>query len=138
MKITLLLPVLFISVLSYGPVNRIYSDRNEILASDLAFQSIADITATNFPANATKAGLKEVEMGTLAQQKAKNSCVKNFAAMMVADHAKSNNEIKQMAAAKSIGIVSTVTTPDLPMKDYTSNGFDIEYMVMMIKIMAGQ
>lgn len=56
----------------------------------------------NFWAKAAAAGMAEVEMGKLAAQKATNPEVKKFAQMMVADHTKSNDEVKMTASKKSV------------------------------------
>src|SRR5262245_38887501 len=51
---------------------------------------------------AANGGMTEVELGKLAQQKATSERVKGFGAMMVSDHGKAGDKLKQMAAAKSI------------------------------------
>lgn len=63
--------------------------------------------------NAAEAGLAEVEGGKLAQQKASTSEVKDFAARMVTDHGKVNEELKALAESKG----ATVSTePSLMQK----------------------
>jgi len=48
------------------------------------------------------AGMTEVELSKVAQTKATNPRLKSFADMMVTDHTKANDQLKQMAAAKNI------------------------------------
>ena len=57
-----------------------------------------------FVERAARGGMAEVEMGQLAQQKASSDQVKVFAARMVRDHSKSNEELKQLAQAKGIAV----------------------------------
>lgn len=62
---------------------------------------VAEIDA-EFAVNAANGGMAEVALGDLAQQKASNAEVKSFAATMVKDHSKANEELKALAAAKNI------------------------------------
>src|SRR5688500_6260567 len=50
------------------------------------------------------AGLAEVQMSSLAVQKASNAGVKAFAQRMVTDHSKGNTELREFATAKGIGL----------------------------------
>jgi putative membrane protein len=50
-----------------------------------------------FVAKATAAGMAEVELGKLAEQRAQNDKVKRFAMKMVADHDKANKELIGLA-----------------------------------------
>jgi len=55
-----------------------------------------------FAVDAANGGMAEVELGKLAQEKAANSKVKDFGAMMVTDHSKANDEMKALAKSKGI------------------------------------
>jgi putative membrane protein len=57
-----------------------------------------------FVERAAGAGMAEVELGQLAQQKASSQQIKVFAARMVQDHSKANEELKQLAQAKGMTV----------------------------------
>lgn len=65
-----------------------------------------------FATDAANGGLAEVALGKLAQTKATNPQVKNFADMMVTDHSKVNDELAAIAKAKNI------TLPAAPDADH--------------------
>jgi len=65
-----------------------------------------------FATDAANGGLAEVALGKLAQTKATNPQVKNFADMMVTDHSKANDELAAIAKAKNI------TLPAAPDADH--------------------
>ncbi|HVF31294.1 MAG TPA: DUF4142 domain-containing protein [Pyrinomonadaceae bacterium] len=58
----------------------------------------------DFWTSAASGGMAEVELGRLASTKAQNPEVKRFAEMMVADHSKSNDELKALATRKNINL----------------------------------
>jgi len=92
--------------------------------------------AAEFAVKAADSGLAEVSAGEIAQQKAQNQSVKDFAAKMIQDHTKANEELKSIAASKNI------TLPTAPGEDHqeriadlnshTGADFDKEYMAMMV------
>jgi putative membrane protein len=57
-----------------------------------------------FLANAAATGLAEVEAGRLALQKADNPKVKDFARHVIREYTRLNEELRQIAAEKGIGI----------------------------------
>jgi putative membrane protein len=57
-----------------------------------------------FITNAYQAGLAEIKMGELAQGKTANADVKTFAAQMVTDHTKANEELKGLADSKKVEV----------------------------------
>lgn len=57
---------------------------------------------------AAAGGMAEVEEGKLAQQKATNSAVKDFARKMVDDHSKANAKLTSIAQAKNIKLPSSI------------------------------
>jgi len=56
--------------------------------------------AENFATHAMMANKAEIKLGELARQRAQNAEVKQFAQMMVADHAKGLNELKKAVNGK--------------------------------------
>lgn len=57
-----------------------------------------------FVEKAVHGGAEEVELGTLAQQRAASEPVKQFAARMVQDHGKANEELRQLATARGLQV----------------------------------
>ena len=56
----------------------------------------------HFATKAAEAGMAEVDLGKLAEQKAQNADVRNFGARMVEDHSKANDRLKQIVATKDM------------------------------------
>ena len=73
-------------------------------------QSVPGMPAPNQPNQndrlfvyeATIGGVAEVEFGQLAEQKGRSQAVKDFGRQMVADHAKANQQLTQLAQAGNI------------------------------------
>ena len=90
-----------------------------------------------FIEKAAKGGMSEVELGQFAQQHASSDQVKQFAAKMVKDHSKANEELRSLAQAKG------VTMPAAPKRGedhemgklakLQGDAFDREYMDHMVK-----
>lgn len=60
----------------------------------------------SFIADAAKGGMMEVEAGQIAQSKATDPAVKDFANTLVQDHTKANDELKQIAQSKGVQLPS--------------------------------
>jgi putative membrane protein len=90
-----------------------------------------------FYKEAAEGGMAEVELGTLAQQKASNASVKDFAAMMVSDHSAANERLKSIAQGKNIqlpsepGMKQKATKAKL--QALSGEAFDKAYVRYMIK-----
>lgn len=67
--------------------------------SSLSFAADGDLSKTDqtFIMKASGAGMYEVEISKVAIEKANDPAVKEFAQMMVVDHTKANDELKQFA-----------------------------------------
>jgi putative membrane protein len=89
-----------------------------------------------FAVAAANGGMAEVELGTLAQQKAANAKVKDFGAMMVTDHSKANDEMKALAKSKGITLPDSLDTKEQKVKtDLSAKSgadFDKAYVSNMI------
>ena len=91
---------------------------------------------TKFSVEAASGGLMEVQAGELAEKKAQNAKVKEYAAMLVKDHSKTNDELKALATSKNI------TLPSAPGEEHQKNidklaeksgkEFDKDYIEHMI------
>lgn len=97
---------------------------------------MVDEKAKDFAADAATAGMLEVELGNLAQQKATSKSVRNFGKMMVDDHTKTNDNLKTIATQKNIDLPPAIT--DEQRKDIdklskkTGADFDKAYIDMMV------
>jgi len=83
------------------------------LAATLAAQSPAAQTPPTDPDhrfvfNTYMSGLAEVRLGELAQQKASSAEVKQFGERLMTDHKKANEELKTIAATKTITLPTMV------------------------------
>ena len=103
---------------------------------DTATSSTAlDNKTSDFSKEAANGGLLEVELGQLAQQKAVTQRVKDFGSMMVRDHSKANEDLKNAVSGK-IALSSTI--PDQyqkhinELRDEKGLEFDKEYIKMMV------
>jgi putative membrane protein len=89
-----------------------------------------------FTINVASSGLKEIELGKLAQQKAQNKRVKNFGGLMAKDITKTLNKLKIIAENKHI----TLPTAPLPvdrktidsLNQLSGKDFDNAYVNTMI------
>jgi len=90
-----------------------------------------------FMKDAAAGGMAEVQMGQLAEQHAASDGVKQFGKRMAADHAKANDELKQLASQKGVQLPSALDRGHQRLYDRLSklNGadFDREYMKEMVK-----
>jgi putative membrane protein len=90
----------------------------------------------NWVEDRLEGGMREVKLGELASQKAQNADVKAFGRMMVQDHTKSGEELKQIASKHNI---TAPAQPDDDTRDATERfsklqgaEFDREYMNRMV------
>ncbi|NOW96436.1 DUF4142 domain-containing protein [Mucilaginibacter sp. SG564] len=99
--------------------------------------SAVDKDDAKFAVAAANGGMAEVELGTLAQQKAANQKVKDFGGMMVSDHSKANEEMKALAKSKGIILPTTIGSDEQKVKDNLSSksgaDFDKAYVDNMIE-----
>ena len=96
----------------------------------------ADEGDAKFAVDAANGGMAEVALGKLAEGKAVNAKVKEFAAMMVADHTKANDELMALAQSKNITLPQAVSTEKQAVMDEltkkSGNDFDKAYVDQMV------
>lgn len=89
-----------------------------------------------FVTKAGMGGLAEVQMGTLALQKASNADVKAFGQRMVTDHSKVNAELAEFATAKGLALATELGGDHKAAFDHLSTlsgaEFDKAYMQHMV------
>jgi putative membrane protein len=90
-----------------------------------------------FITKAAQGGMAEVELGQLALKQASSDDVKQFAQKMVDDHSKANDELKGLAASKSVTLPTDTGKENKAMMDKLAKlsgaDFDREYMKHMVK-----
>lgn len=94
-----------------------------------------DNNTRDFVMEASSGGMKEVQLGELAQQKAISQRVKDFGAMMVRDHTKANEGLKMAVNGKLTIPVAISDKHQRHIKDLneeTGTDFDKDYIKMMI------
>ncbi len=89
-----------------------------------------------FIQKAAQGGMMEVKLGELASQKAASAQVKEFGAMMVKDHGKANQELKDLAGKKGVTLPAELDSKHQGMVDKFSKlsgeAFDKEYVSDMV------
>ena len=102
---------------------------------DYTSESHVDSDAAAFMKMAALGGMMEVALGKVAQKSA-NPQVKAFAAMMVADHTKANNELKALADKSEILLPAEYDAAQNEhmneMKKLSGSEFDKHYIAMMV------
>lgn len=93
--------------------------------------------ARHFAQQAGMAGLTEVTLGRLAQERAQSPEVKAFADMMVRDHSKSGAELKQIVSRYNVDLPAALDREHQQAFDrlaaLTGAEFDREYMQAMVE-----
>jgi len=89
-----------------------------------------------FAREAAMGGMAEVELGTLAKDKASSADVKQFGERMAADHGKANDELKQWAQQKKVTLPAAVDAKHNATRDrlakLSGEAFDKAYMQHMV------
>lgn len=98
--------------------------------------AMVDAKSSEFAMKAAKGGMMEVELGRWAQDHAVNQSVKDFGAMMVADHSKANDDLKAIASSKNIVLPGMVDGEEKMHMDNMmakkGKDFDKAYIDMMV------
>lgn len=86
-----------------------------------------DSDDSKFAVDAANGGMAEVELAKLAETKATNPKVKEFAAMMIKDHTKANTELMDLAKTKNITLPATVGADEQKVMDDLSKKSGAEF-----------
>lgn len=91
----------------------------------------------DFARLAAQANRGEIEIGTLAQQKASNDAVKEFGKRMVEDHTNAGHELRNWSAQTNFMLPTGITADDSSTKSSLSSEsgtqFDRKYMQSQLK-----
>lgn len=90
----------------------------------------------DFVKKAASSSLMEIELGKMASERAQNQGVKDFGAMMVKDHTKATEELKEAAKSGGAQVPEKMTEEHqkhvAKFKDLKGEQFDREYMALMV------
>jgi putative membrane protein len=108
-----------------------------VCAMPLAVFGAAATPDSSFYKNAAEAGLAEVDAGNLATQKANDSKVKDFGAMMVKDHSAANEKLAALATTKNITLPTSASVGEMAtqakLKVLSGDTFDKAYIKAQIR-----
>lgn len=89
-----------------------------------------------FVKKAGEANMAEVQLGRVASERASNPDVKNFGQMMVRDHSKANDELKQAVSAHNVPLPTELDDKHRDklekLRQLQGADFDREYMRTMV------
>jgi putative membrane protein len=106
--------------------------RNDTLLNDRKEKKDAQ-----FLVDAAEISIEEIQLGQLAQTKSTDPEVKKVGQMMIADHTKSLNELKELASKKGITIPTTLTEDGQDeynkLSDKKESDFNEDYCDKMVK-----
>jgi len=98
---------------------------------------VTDEKSSEFLKKVTNAGMAEIQLAKLAQQKATIDAVKNFAAMLERDHTAVNQQVKTLADQRNVALPAAISDDKqkmyTDMEKMTGKAFDKDYISMMIK-----
>jgi putative membrane protein len=136
MKRIAILPVAFAAMLSFA----CNTNRDTAEEESSTVGTSGDTVSAgdrDFVENLLHAGMAEVELGKLAMERAANADVKQFGSMMVQDHSKSGEALKQIASQHAIPAPSQLDEENLDARNKLSRlqgaDFDREYMNLMVQ-----
>lgn len=93
--------------------------------------------AQTFVNDLATGNMSEIELGKLAQDKASSPDIKAFGEMLVRDHSKALDALKQAAATENLQVPAVVTEKKRELRDRLSllsgNEFDREFMNAMVE-----
>ena len=111
------------------------NDSNNMKQNILADTAVSN-DARDFAKEAATGGMMEVELGNIAKKNSATQQIKDFGQMMVDDHTKLNNQLKDIVSVKHIDIPTMVTSDQQKdidkLSKETGSDFDKDYVSMMI------
>jgi putative membrane protein len=100
-------------------------------------QAAEDKADAKFVSEAAQGGMAEVQLGKLAEKKAQSADVKEFGAMMVKDHSKAGDELKQVCSKNNLTCPTDLDPKHKAMLDkmegLSGAEFDKAYVSAMVK-----
>lgn len=110
----------FLAVISLGAATAVMADDApaEPMKPSAVGKAIMSVSDKEFFPAAASAGMLEVETSKLALQTSQNADVKAFAQKMVDDHTKAADELKALAASKSITLPTSMSKHHQVMFDH--------------------
>lgn len=118
--------------------NTMSSDTGKMMSSsDTSKMATVGDDAKDFSKEAAQGGMMEVQLGNIAMKNGGTQAIKDFGKMMVDDHTKINDQLKDLATKKNVELPTAVS--DDQQKDIdklskeTGKEFDKDYVSMMIK-----
>ncbi|ARS37184.1 DUF4142 domain-containing protein [Pontibacter actiniarum] len=91
---------------------------------------------SDFMTKAASSNMLEIQSGQLAQEKGQMQEVKDFGQMMVTEHQKASEQMKQLAQQKNIVLPDSMSQEHMDklqnLRDKTGNEFDQAYMDLMV------
>lgn len=134
--------VAFVAAISLAACGRPADDR-PMTGGDAAQPGAAPMARTDdtgrrdFVQRATEKNLAEIELSRLAQERAQNPQVRQFAQTMVEDHTKSLNELRQIAQRENLQINEQLRDEHREQQQrlqaMKGTEFDREYMNIMVE-----
>ncbi len=97
----------------------------------------SQVSDQTFAKHAAEGGIAEVKLGELAQNKGSNQAVKDYGKLMVSDHSKANDQLKQIAAKNNLELPADMNARDQAAYDRLSKlsgaEFDRAYAQKMVR-----
>lgn len=110
-------------------------DVNEERFDDTAMED-ERVDASDFMTKSASSSMMEIEASKLAQQRATNPQVKEFANMMVKDHTAANTELRKLATSKNITLPDSMSNDHMDhirdLREKRGADFDRAYMDRMV------
>ena len=128
-----IIPNVAVVLFMFGGAAAFAQQPNSTATSNSAATASAD---QNFIKEVAMGGMAEVELGTLASEKAADERVKAFGRKMVTDHGAANEQLKSLAATKRIALSPDVDPTHKArydqLKGLSGAAFDRAYVTSML------